>query len=173
MNIFATSTCPIESAMWLDDKRVVKMITESCQMLSTATRLNNEVLDKTVDNVLYKVGWQYHPATKWVIHDIANLNWLLNHADCLAGIYQNVYGKRHSCVKVLDAVRKANGLFGKVELRSPLYFCDCTEYKDNTDWSIQQRYRRFMILKWETRDVIAPKWTERQIPPWYLERLKG
>lgn len=36
MNIFATDPCPIKSAQFLDDKRVIKMILESAQMLCTA-----------------------------------------------------------------------------------------------------------------------------------------
>ena len=39
MNIFATSSCPRESARAIDKMRVNKMHLESCQMLSTAVRV--------------------------------------------------------------------------------------------------------------------------------------
>lgn len=41
MNIFVTSPCPIESAQYLDNSRVNKMILESCQMLFTALSYHN------------------------------------------------------------------------------------------------------------------------------------
>jgi malate/lactate dehydrogenase len=40
MNIFATSPCPIQSAKALDDKRIVKMCSESLQLLVTALHAN-------------------------------------------------------------------------------------------------------------------------------------
>ena len=35
MNIFALSKCPVESAQQMIDKHIVKMPTETCQMLHT------------------------------------------------------------------------------------------------------------------------------------------
>ena len=39
MNIFAIDKDPIQSAMWMVDKHVVKMILETAQLLSTAHRI--------------------------------------------------------------------------------------------------------------------------------------
>jgi hypothetical protein len=41
MNIFVTSDCPKLSAQALDNKRVVKMVLETAQLLSTAIFINN------------------------------------------------------------------------------------------------------------------------------------
>lgn len=41
MNIFATDVSPVACAKALDDKRVVKMVLETAQMLSTAMHMHN------------------------------------------------------------------------------------------------------------------------------------
>ena len=43
MNIFVLDKSPVQSAIYMCDKHIVKMIVESCQLLSTAHR----VLDGT------------------------------------------------------------------------------------------------------------------------------
>ena len=45
MNIFALSKCPIESAQQMINKHVVKMPTETCQMLHTNACLWNIQID--------------------------------------------------------------------------------------------------------------------------------
>lgn len=41
MNIFATDISPVACAKALNDKRVVKMVLETAQMLSTAVHMHN------------------------------------------------------------------------------------------------------------------------------------
>jgi len=59
MNIFVTSNCPKLSAQALDNKRVVKMVLETAQLLSTAIFINSTI---TYDN-LYKPTHVKHPCT--------------------------------------------------------------------------------------------------------------
>ena len=61
MNIFVTSNCPKLSAQALDNKRVVKMVLETAQLLSTAIFINSTI---TYDN-LYKPTHVKHPCTIW------------------------------------------------------------------------------------------------------------
>lgn len=77
MNIFATSKSPVRSAQYLDDQRVVKMILESCQMLSTAAhsvKFKGDILKPTHIN---------HPCNLWARNSADNFCWLLEHAIAL------------------------------------------------------------------------------------------
>ena len=72
MNIFVTDPCPKISAQNLDNKRVVKMLLESAQLLSTAITLNG-------GKGIYKPTHIHHPCTKWVAHSYQNWLWLFRH----------------------------------------------------------------------------------------------
>lgn len=164
MNIFVTSLCPIQSAKNLDDKRVNKMLLESCQMLSTAARaFPNSDVDY---NALYRPSYIHHPCTVWTAKSIENFTWLYRHAATLSTLFYTINKKTHSCDRILNIVSPLVDYGVDV----PEDFCDCTEYKENP-WVITRKYQRFMILKWATRDVVQPRWTNRRIPSWYVNHL--
>jgi hypothetical protein len=95
------------------DRHVVKMILESCQLLSTAHRLIDGVqyigLSKTGrkvqrwsindhrDTVLYQATHINHPSAVWVRNSIENYNWLVNHLFALMDEYTHRYNKKHKC----------------------------------------------------------------------------
>lgn len=60
-DIFVTDHCPRISAQALDNKRVVKMILETAQLLSTAIFINTNM---AYDNI-YKPTHLKHPCTIW------------------------------------------------------------------------------------------------------------
>ena len=66
MNIFVTSNCPILSAQALDNKRVVKMVLETAQVLSTAIFINSGI---TYDGI-YKPTHLKHSCTIWAAVNI-------------------------------------------------------------------------------------------------------
>jgi hypothetical protein len=90
MNIFVTNICPIKSAIFLDDKRVIKMILESAQMLSTALH-TFDVKDKRI----YKKTHLNHPCTVWVRKNKSNYMWLLKHFKALSDEYTRRFNKVH------------------------------------------------------------------------------
>jgi len=61
MNIFAISADPIQCAQALDDKRLNKMIVETCQILCAALHLTNRGSQN-----LYKAAYLRHPIVLWV-----------------------------------------------------------------------------------------------------------
>ena len=70
MNIFVLDTNPTIAAKQHCNKHVVKMITESVQMLSTVHRLNG-------NEVGYRKTHSNHPCTKWVAQSRQNYQWLV------------------------------------------------------------------------------------------------
>lgn len=112
MNIFVLSECPVESAKMQCDKHVVKMPTESGQMLSTAHRLLDgeelQIITKggrrgkywklpdDREEVLYKAVHPKHPSTLWSMESDENYRWHWEHFRALCKEYTQRYGKVHS-----------------------------------------------------------------------------
>src|SRR5512141_1740602 len=88
MNIFASSPCPIESARNLDDKRVNKMLCESCELLSFHRPELHLKLRR----------YPHHPITKWVGESPSNYLWLYLHLGGLHAEYHFRRGKFHSYI---------------------------------------------------------------------------
>lgn len=161
MNIFASDPCPIKSAQNLDDKRVIKMILESAQMLCT-------VLHECGRGNLakYKSTHKNHPCTLWAAQTSENYKWLYMHFIALAEEYTYRTGKEHKSYKDcrLDL---ASGLQYIVPgPQTP--FTNCAARKDlNIDYKpmldVHFAYKLYLIDRWNT-DKRAPKWTNRTRP---------
>ena len=162
MNIFATDMCPVQSALNLDDKRIIKMILESCQMLSTvAWRYGFHT------EGMLKPSFKHHPCTLWVGRTRSNYAWLVDHALAMCVVYKSVYGKIHTYQNLIE---KFACLAHKVPKGDLEEFANATEYKGPmfSHMSIIDKYRAFMNLKWNLRDTKKPTWNKRQKPP-FLE----
>ncbi len=83
MNIFASSPCPTQSALNLDDRRLVKMVLESAQLLST------------IRGGPYKPTHINHPSTLWAKEYPENTKWLYLHFLALAEEYRRRFNRTH------------------------------------------------------------------------------
>ena len=88
MNIFYLDDDPIQCAKWHVDKHIVKMITEYCQLLSTAHRIldgqmyhgktkngrniKRWMLPDYRENVLFKASHVNHPSNVWARESLSN-----------------------------------------------------------------------------------------------------
>ena len=173
MNIFVTSPSSFKSAYWLDDKRVIKMILESAQMLSSAARS----VDPDVEG-LYKTTHINHPCSIWARETQDNFEWLYLHAISLCSIYEDFSGKKHKSLEIIDKACRALPLFPHKYL---MPFANCTEFKE---MQVYEAYQNQMIQKWNNdplpkydekkqkwRKGFVPKWTNRQIPEWAVDKL--
>ncbi len=109
MNIFALSKSPSQSAIEMLDKHIVKMPTETCQMLHTnilymqyiqvmgkKPQLKDlKAYHKKLGSELMKPAMLNHPSTIWARQSLANFEWLFDHALSLCDEYQNRYNKCH------------------------------------------------------------------------------
>jgi hypothetical protein len=156
MNIFATSPNPLDCAIALDDKRLIKMILETAQLLSTAIHQYDP------DNpALYKPTHTNHPCAVWVREDKRNFQWTIRHFAYLSEEYTARFGKTHASM-----TRLALTLDRELStLPPPTGFVNCTPYKELTD--VHEAYRVCLLHKWNT-DIRSPKWTNRQPPVWSL-----
>lgn len=158
MNIFATDRCPAISAENLDDKRVVKMILESAQMLSTAMYMRGSVGP-------YKPVHRNHPCTKWVTEDRTDnsANWLIYHMEFLCDIYTEVYNRQHKCELLIPQFR--NYFYDMQSIPTWLAkFQNCTTFKEEED--VFTAYHLYLCEKWDN-DKRQPTWKLRGEPEFY------
>ena len=90
MNIFFTHVDPKIAVTHLDDKRLVKMVLETAQLLCTAV---NENAGYSVSP--YKSTHRNHPSAKWVSSNLANFQWLFSYFTAICEEYHARYGKIH------------------------------------------------------------------------------
>lgn len=143
MNIFFINEEPQVCADFLDDKRVVKMILENCQMLST------------VLGGPYKPTHRNHPCTLWVGESYENAKWLIEYTHCLLQRYTKVYNKVHKCESLMPHFEREVNThpFLNTEFTFPP---NCTTLKDID--RVTLAYLSFMHLKWEYKDKREPTW---------------
>lgn len=185
MNIFVLNKCPIASALEQCDKHIVKMPTESAQMLCTAHRLLDGDVEmrpsksgkrmikywkhpnEELENTLYRVAHQSHPCTIWTIESNNNYNWHYEHWIALCEEYTYRYGKKHlSEIKLREILKTPpkNIPIG-YKTKQPLAM------KSNPECmmpDVVESYRAFYQTKQDRFKMI---WTKRPVPDWF--KVKG
>jgi hypothetical protein len=117
MNIFAVQNDPFLAACDLPDKLVVKMPTESLQLLTPwAYNTLGVKIEKPdaggqfnmleSEKLFYGIkGFAHHPCAKWLYESPANVHWLLEHAFGMADEYWQRYNKYHGTLHGLNQIR--------------------------------------------------------------------
>jgi hypothetical protein len=88
MNIFVLNDNPRLAARAHADRHVIKMITETAQMLSTALHLTGAPAQQ-----LYQPTHANHPCSRWVRHTRGNYLWACDLLSWLLGEYDHRFGK--------------------------------------------------------------------------------
>lgn len=113
MNIFAVNNDPRRAARDLPDKLVVKMPTESLQLLTPwAFNAHGVKIEKPGQKELFDSdkkyygikGFAHHPCAKWLYESPSNVGWLLCHALEMNLEYLRRYGKVHGTTQGLDQI---------------------------------------------------------------------
>ena len=173
MNIFVLDNDAATAARMMCDKHVVKMILESCQLLSTA----HHVLDgdavmtkgkkreyKTYSNGntnICRCTMINHPCTIWTRASRKNYLWLWKHAHALCKEYTLRYGKTHLVeTKLIDVLSHPPHKiqYGQILTQFPQAMPDECKHEDPVE-----AYRKYYIEK----KVRFAKWTNRQPPSWW------
>lgn len=144
MNIFVTSLCPVESAKFLDDKRCVKMVLETAQMLSTAVR-------SIGIDAGYKATHINHPCNQWTRRSKQNFLWLYRHGLALAAEYENRFNKQHKSLLVIKSLAKYINYFPPIGLTN---FANCAankslgiDYKNHPN--VYMAYKLYLNDRWD------------------------
>ena len=172
MNIFVTDINPFVSAENLCDAHVVKMIVESCQLLSTQDRLNGLTDDR------YKITHVNHPCRKCLINEY-NYIWLQYHLYGLLKEYTFRYGKIHKCKDLFEKywkrndaddlyLNKINFVENYSELIDSTSFPQCVNDKLKNEsvniCEVVDAYRKYYHLKKD--NLLRFNYTKRDMPSW-------
>jgi hypothetical protein len=179
VNIFYIDEDPVVAAQWMVDRHVVKMILESCQLLSTAhryldgTQVNGKsasgrnakrwVLQDARDNVLYQATHINHPSAVWCRESVENYNWLVEHMFALMAEYTYRYGKTHKCQGDLSYMLQSPPNNLKKYDMTPMPSCMDDKYIVSNDPILNYRnYYKF-------GKTSMHNWKNRNPPKWILE----
>ena len=164
MNIFACDATPNKAAQALDDKRVVKMVLESAQILSSGIFLNSGIIYPQ----LYRPAFLGHPCVIWASQTYANWQWLYQHFQALCDEYSYRYAKQHKTLQLAPALQELSSIIPNAPITN---FANCTRaeklginYKHVND--THEAYRLYLNAKWAC-DTRKPVWTMRGAPTWY------
>lgn len=178
MNIFYLSKDPIEAAQMMVDSHVVKLVLESCQLLSTAHRILDgvPVLDKTKtgrnitryqlsdnrNDVLYQATHINHPSSVWVRKSNNNYNWLHAHLMGLLNEYTYRYGKIHKCMDIAVALYSLPNNIPVAHFTPPT---PAMKPEFLIDKDSLKSYRNYYI----NGKTHLHKYTKRHAPDWLME----
>lgn len=156
MNIFVLDTNPRLAAEYHCDKHVVKMITESAQLLCSAYWATGQSIEPP-----YQLSHYNHPCAKWVRYSKENWDWLLMLGLYLYREYRYRYGNNiHKAGETLIWLYK-----NQPDLPSrgntPFVLCmpeDCKQ--DDAVESYREYYRKYKTHILQYRRRKPPEWLE-------------
>lgn len=189
MNIFALSRSPQESAQEMIDKHIVKMPTETCQMLHTNILYMEYVsiwgsepqlkdlkaFHKNTGSKLMKPAMLNHPSTIWARQSLANFDWLLYHGVFLCSEYTHRYEKEHGtekrivdCGSYRELIENHNYPLDEL---TPVSIAMFDKYRipndmevHNWDYVIRSYRHYYLEGKWR-----FATWRKNRRPEWYPE----
>jgi hypothetical protein len=163
MNIFAIENNKagdidwIKSAQSQDNYRVVKMILESCQILST-------VLNEQGIKAPYRSFNPKHPSCLWAAESSDNFTNLVIHCAAMIEEYEDRFNKIHKCKAVLNNIIN---LFDAskfiTDKPTPLKMAMPNNFRSD---NIVESYRRFYASKPRIR------YPRNKIPSWFNKYRK-
>ena len=165
MNIFVVHEHPVIAAQSLCDKHIVKMITESAQMLSTAHRVLDDIGED--DITLYKKAHVNHPCSIWCRETDTNYRWLYRHYKAMSEEYTRRFDKLHGAFYNNDIGQRLYKNPMGIDLGAltefPIAmqkFPECIIEGDAVE-----SYRNYYRI---AKRAFA-RWTKRDVPRWFLE----
>lgn len=164
MNIFVLDANPATAARFHNDRHVVKMILESCQLMVIA----HSVVDGSVPRRLrlgpsYVPSHRNHPCALWARASAANYLWLHKLATALLGEYTLRYNKVHSYERTVAALAAPPAGLQGTEL-TPHPQCMPDQYRVAGD--AVRAYRAYYVGE---KQHIASWYrnTKSKVPAWY------
>ena len=162
MNIFILHRIPRLAARYHCDKHVTKMITESCQMISTCLIVKHKIKS----NKLYKACYVNNKLNIWLRKSDGNLNWLIQLTKGLIDEYNLRFKKEENYVNAKAILNFVESLT-YLKLDEPMtdfVLAMPDEYK-NID--PVESYRTFYLLDKRVKGKV--QYNHSPKPKWYSE----
>ena len=167
MNIFALYPSPQESARAHCDQHLHKMILESAQMVSSAFHIRAHSPGL---GWLYKPSYLTHPCTIWTGQSNHNILWLVELADELEVIRQELDCPYHSSSEVIKFARdyiQEEFPYCRSDLADPRALAMPIHIKMRQDISTEEKYQAYYRWKndrWTAIDKRPMTWKNRPVP---------
>ena len=187
MNIFALSRNPVEAANQMIDKHVIKMPTETCQMLHTNILYMQYVKEHgkepqlkdlkafhlATESELMKPAMLNHPSTIWARQSKDNFMWLYEHGLALCEEYTYRYDKEHGTLKRIHEgileMHIINHHFFPTRGLTPVSIAMDNQYRipnpmdiPNWDYTIESYRHYYLEGKWDIAE-----WRQNRRPDWF------
>jgi len=145
-----------KSAESLDNLRIVKMILESTQMISTIY----QQYDKKEG--LYKPTHLNHPCTQWVGQSFENFSLAIQHTHYMNEEFNRRFGKTHKSIEIIKSIQEQEfkHFFHSFSFTLPPLAMN-EEFKSE---DIIESYRDYFVSK----DLM--KYNLYDIPSWFYEK---
>lgn len=153
MNIFILDYDIKKSAEYHCDKHVVKMIVETCQILSTVARLHGHT-----DDVLYKITHKNHPCVQWANKSLGNYKYCVELLHHLLSEYTKRYHKIHKCQQMYEYFKLLNIKFDETNMTT---FVQCMPEKYQIQDTVEA-YRNYYI----NEKIHIAKYKHSSVPYW-------
>ena len=153
LNIFALDYNPEIAARYHNNRHVVKMVTETAQILCT-------VLNQNGVEAYYNSTHINHPCTKWAGLNRTNFLWLLDLGLELSKEYTHRYGKQHKAGLVIQDCVEYASVIPNVEPLSPFALAMPESCRLNDP---VLSYRNYYVQ--EKRHLA--QWKNRPVPHWW------
>ena len=158
MNIFIIDWDQVTCAQWHNDKHVVKMPLETCQMLSS-------VHHRYQGDAPYKPFSPKHGCTLWAGQTVENYRWLWKLGVCLCKEYTYRFDKYHDCGRILAMLRcPPVGLTARGFTKP--YQAMPDEYKTSDTITAYQDYYIYEKARFSV-------WRKRPTPPFMREIMSS
>lgn len=193
MNIFALDINPKLAAQYHNNSHCIKLILESCQMLSTAHRIldGKELIENRYvqgsfparyrkvkvwklsderDAKLYSATHYNHPSAIWCRTNVSNYKWLHNLTVELCKEYTYRYGKIHKCEKegLVELLKMPPNNIPEGEFSEPTPAMPAELIIPND--SIQS-YRNYYIKCKQHLANWNGKINSREVPEWFIYEI--
>lgn len=155
MNLFVLDENPIKAARFVCDKHVVKMVTETAQILSTVLHTYKIELPG-----LYRSTHKHHPVVLWAGTTISNFKWTLIHGLELGNEYTRRYHRQHKSSLVLDLIRRSYNWSWGIPLGGLTPFSQCLPEEMRGPDAVQA-YRLYYHSK------SFANWSYSEVPHWW------
>lgn len=180
MNIFILDLQPQQCARDHNDRHVVKMILESCQLLSTAHRVLDgthyidstsgrriqrwRLPDTSYDSLLYQATHINHPCAVWCRSSLDHYEWLWQLTTALAQEYTFRYGRTHKChtIGLIESLKTPPLAIPQIGWQSPALAMP----DDCKDANCVVAYRSY----YKNRKQHLASWTRRVPPAWWIQQ---
>lgn len=156
MNIFVLDRNPELAAKMHNDKHVIKMIVESCQILCSVHHMSSSKKD-----IPYRLTHKNHPCCIWARTSLSNYNWLFNLTRHLLDEYTFRYGKIHKSERVYEWLLENNPSIKDIGLtKFPLAMPEIYRKDDEVE-----SYRNFYI-----NDKLHFTTYKKRKPPYWIKK---